>query len=494
MYSRENKNMKTSYRKISNEESGVALVAVMLALLLITAIAAGIIILTNTETNTSSNFKDEQRAFFAAKSGIEEARDRLRLGNTYTVTRPTGLVGASANSVMYILNPLNGETVAPWNSANKYVDDEICNENFSGGTSLTCTTASSGKKLPSGTYYTSITANNTFAPGTGSVLDWKWARLNLKQSNAFGTGYYVNGNSASTGQVYWNGNSECLSGSKCTLPVYVITALAVTPSGSRRMVQMEAAEDQISFTAPAALTLDGNNDTFAGGNSSNYIVTGVDQGGCGSSAGAPSVPAIGVPAGNTTDLSNVISGIPSNRTGNYTGSGSTTPDVEAVTLPSSMTDPTTLQSWVSELKNDVTQPVLNCPTGCSGLTNPGTQAAPQIIFVNGGLTMSGNTVGHGILVITGDAVFKGTVEWDGLVLVVGTGSFTMEGTNTFKGAVVVANSVNSTGGTLSVLGAANGNVNGGGTSTGGIFYSASCLNQATQLTTFHSVSFRELMN
>jgi hypothetical protein len=159
-----------------------------------------------------------------------------------------------------------------------------------------------------------------------------------------------------------------------------------------------------------------------------------------------------------------------------------------------MTDPTTLQSWVSELKNDVTQPVLNCPTGCSGLTNPGTQAAPQIIFVNGGLTMSGNTVGHGILVITGDAVFKGTVEWDGLVLVVGTGSFTMEGTNTFKGAVVVANSVNSSGGTLNVLGAANGNVNGGGNSIGGIFYSASCLNQATQLTTFHSVSFRELMN
>jgi hypothetical protein len=70
----------------------------------------------------------------------------------------------------------------------------------------------------------------------------------------------------------------------------------------------------------------------------------------------------------------------------------------------------------------------------------------------------------------------------------------MEGTNTFKGAVVVANSVNSSGGTLNVLGAANGNVNGGGNSIGGIFYSASCLNQATQLTTFHSVSFRELMN
>ena len=76
----------------------MALVAVMLALLLVTAIAAGIIILTNTETNTSSNFKDEQRAFFAAKAGIEEARDRLRTRKFDTPLRvlPT-LVGRQFN-------------------------------------------------------------------------------------------------------------------------------------------------------------------------------------------------------------------------------------------------------------------------------------------------------------------------------------------------------------------------------------------------------------
>src|SRR5437763_1938063 len=95
-------------------ERGVALIAVMLTLLLITALAAGIIILTNTETNSSSNFKDEQRAFFAAKSGIEEARDRLRTGNTFTITRPTTLPGSGSTGILYILNPLNSETVAPW--------------------------------------------------------------------------------------------------------------------------------------------------------------------------------------------------------------------------------------------------------------------------------------------------------------------------------------------------------------------------------------------
>jgi hypothetical protein len=109
------------------------------------------------------------------------------------------------------------------------------------------------------------------------------------------------------------------------------------------------------------------------------------------------------------------------------------------------------------------------------------------------LTVSGSTVGGGILIVTGNLTFKGTAEWDGLVLVVGKGNFQMDGTNTFKGAVVVADTLNSSGGTLSVLGAVNGVVAGGGQSNGGIFYSASCLNSGTKLTTYHSVSYRELI-
>ena len=486
-----------SLRRIDRQR-GVALVAVMLTLLLVTAMAAAILILGNTETSTSSNFKDEQKAFFGAKAGIEEARDRLRAGNSYTITYPTTLPGNGTTGVLYILNPLNSETVAPWNSSNKYVDDEICLENHS-GSSLSCATNSTtGKTLPSGTYYTSTTASTTFAPTSGSVLDWKWARVTLKQNNSFGAGYYVNGNSADTSQVYWNGNNECVSGSTCTLPVYVLTALAVTASGSRRMVQMEVARDQLNFTAPSALTLDGSGDSFTGADSANYQVNGNDQGGCGSSPGGTSVPAIGVPSGDTTDKTAIINQIDTtvnsntNKESNYTGSGSTTPDVEPVTLPSSMSSVSNLQSLVSQLKNDVTQPVINGPA--SGLSNPGSASSPQIIYVNGDLTVSGSTVGTGILVVTGNLTFKGTAEWDGLVLVVGTGVFQMDGTNTFKGAVVIADTLNSSGGTLSVLGGAQGTVAGGGSSNGGIFYSASCLNRATQLTTYHSVSFRELIN
>src|SRR5713101_3935695 len=135
--------MTNTYRKTRNHkrrshEEGVALVAAILTLLLISAITAGIIILSNTETNTSTNFKDEQRAFFSAKAGIEEVRDRLRDKATGTLAGtspvlPTTLPGVSTTGVTYVLNPLGSETVAPWtapttSSPNPYVDDEICKE------------------------------------------------------------------------------------------------------------------------------------------------------------------------------------------------------------------------------------------------------------------------------------------------------------------------------------------------------------------------------
>jgi hypothetical protein len=503
----------------------VALVAVMLTLLLVTAMAAAIIILANTETTTSANFKDEQRAFFAAKAGIEEARDRLRSGVlSYSLTIvPTTLPGSGATGVLYVTNPLGSETVAPWcgnsnpistSCANQYPDDELCNETLSGA-SITCTTdTTTGKKYSSGSYYlTSVNSSNTLKPSSGSVLDWKWARITLKQNNGFGGTYAVNGISAATSQIYWNGNNECVqtvsNAATCKLPVYVITALAVTPSGSRRMVQMEVAQDQLDFNAPAALTLDGTNDSFAGGNSSNYSIDGNNHAGCGvTTTGGTPVPAVGVSTGakgtpNTGEVATVIDGIPNGRTGNYTGLGAI-PDVENVasyfsSSVNSQYDLGTekgLEDLVSAVKTSVTQPVISGPKQYSGssATLNSSSGNPQVVFVNGDLTLTGNANGYGILVVTGNLTVKGTVQWNGLVLVIGQGNLQMDGTNTFYGAVLVAKTRDSSDNKLTSIGAPTFGVNGGGNSNGGVFYSSTCLGQNTQLTTYHSVSFRELMN
>ncbi len=412
-----------------NHEEGVALIAAILTLLLLSAITAGIIILTNTETNTSSNFKDEQRAFFSAKAGIEEVRDRLRTAATGTLATstilPTTLPGSGTTGVTYVLNPLNSETVAPWtapttSSPNSYVDDEICKE--------TSTVSCSG--------------------GYPSSSGW----------------------------------------------VYVLTALSVTPGGSRRMLQVEVGQDTFQFNAPAALTLDGPGDTFSTGPSSKFGVNGNDSNTvCGGSVG-PNVPSVGVPddadkTATITQIDNAVNGNTS-KEGNYQSGSNTTPDVQNVYtgLPSTMQTKTSLTDLMSTIKADVTQPVINGPATDSSFTSPGTLGYPQIIYVNGDLTLSGNFTGFGILVVTGTFTAKGSNTWNGLIFVVGAGNFIDKGTSTFNGAVVVANTT----GTGTTLGAPNVDVSGGG--NGGVNYSSGCIVNATQLTTYHVISMRELLN
>jgi hypothetical protein len=499
---------KNTIFKVRNHEEGVALIAAILTLLLLSAITAGIIILTNTETNTSSNFKDEQRAFFSAKAGIEEVRDRLRTAATGTLATPatppilpTSLPGSGTTGVTYVLNPLPSETVAPWtapttNSPNPYVDEEICKE--------TSTVSCSGGYPSSSGWYrsTSLLANSTYA--ASPALDWKWVRIQLKQSNAFGTNYAVDGNVAHAyytclkdGSPYEvisqpTPTAPCVS--PAYLPVYVLTALAVTPGGTRRMLQVEVGQDTFQFNAPAALTLDGAGDTFSTGPSSQFGVNGNDNNSvCGGAVG-PNVPAVGVPSdadktATITQISNAVNGN-TNKMNNYQSGSNTTPDVQNVYsgLPSTLQTKSTLQDLMSTVKGDVTQPVINGPATDGSFTSPGTLAAPQIIYVNGDLTLSGNFTGYGILVVTGTFTAKGSNIWNGLIFVVGSGNFIDKGTSTFNGAVVVAN----TSGTGTALGVPNVDVSGGG--NGGVNYSSGCIMQASQLTTYHVISMRELMN
>ena len=116
-------------KKTGGTERGVALVIALLVLLLITAVGMGMILMSNTETNVSANFRDEQTAYFAAKAGIEEVRDRLRAGATDSLLLPTTLgntLAGAPSGILYVINPLGGETVAPWLLAgSNYPDNQI---------------------------------------------------------------------------------------------------------------------------------------------------------------------------------------------------------------------------------------------------------------------------------------------------------------------------------------------------------------------------------
>src|ERR1700686_1587696 len=100
-------------------ERGIALVMALIALLIVTSIGLSMMFMADTETSINSNYRDEQTAYYAAKAGLEEARDRMRPGatNTISASLPTTLPG-TANGVLYITNANGSETVAPWLTTN----------------------------------------------------------------------------------------------------------------------------------------------------------------------------------------------------------------------------------------------------------------------------------------------------------------------------------------------------------------------------------------
>src|ERR1700758_4177447 len=219
------KPMTSKFRKNRNSEKGFALLIAIFTLLLCTAIGAGMVALTNTDTSISSNFRDEQTAFFAAKAGIEEVRDRFRSTASNTLSTnsyfTTSNLPGQTNGVLYITNPntLTGETVTPWvtNSNNPlvYPDDEICTELQN--TANQCSGGVGG--VPTGSWYLSTTASTAYQPtsvATTGPLPWKWARIAAK-TNLTSSGTMANGSSQNSVdgsladvnyRVCWNGASE----------------------------------------------------------------------------------------------------------------------------------------------------------------------------------------------------------------------------------------------------------------------------------------------
>jgi hypothetical protein len=161
-------------------------------------------------------------------------------------------------------------------------------------------------------------------------------------------------------------------------------------------------------------------------------------------------------------------------------------------MPTNLQTISQLQSLMSTVQSNVTQPVLN--GNVSGLSTPGTVSDQQIIFVNGNLTLSGNTTGYGVLAVNGTLTVSGNVNWNGVIFVIGQGIFSTSGTPQYNGAIVVAKTLDSLGNLLLTPGpgVASFQTNGGG--TGGVLYSSACIGMADNLSTFHVVAIRELMN
>ncbi len=121
-------------------------------------------------------------------------------------------------------------------------------------------------------------------------------------------------------------------------------------------------------------------------------------------------------------------------------------------MPSTFQSVSSLQNFVATIKTNATQVYNSSQTS---LASTGTQASPEIIYINGDYSPSGTVNGYGILVITGTYSPGGNVGWNGVVSVVGKGVMTGNGggNSVYNGAVVVAHTLDSTGNPSSTLGA-----------------------------------------
>jgi Tfp pilus assembly protein PilX len=487
-------------RNANRSERGIALILALLVLLLVSAVLMGMILMSNTETNISANFRDEQTAYFASKAGIEEVRDRMRSSATNSLSSniPTTALPGAANGVLYIINPASGETVTPWLPlGTNYPDTEICKE-------VTCASG-----VPTGSWYaTTQNASTTYA--ATPILPWKWVRV-MAKANKSDTGITrvtsvdgtTNGN-----RVCWTGTNEistaaasCAAANANYLPVYELTALAVTSSGSRRMTQYEV--DRTSFPAmPGAMIFDGSNPDFSTNPNSNaFSVSGTDtaQGphagtGCGAAANQSALG--GFDNGSVTSLDGQV-----NRPGSYTSGATPTP---AITNVNSALGPLATVDGLTNLVNSITAaagaanvfPNANNATP----TNLGTDAAPVVNVVQGDLTLSGS--GSGILLVTGTLTMNGSPSFDGIILVIGDGNVQKNGggNGTVNGSLLVANLYSNTPPTYTNLiplgsnhppGIPTISWNGGGNAT--IQYDSCWISAVTQSFPYKLVAQRELI-
>ena len=480
-------------RASSRSQRGMALPLALFALLLLSAIGLGMMYTASSETWIDNNYAGTQRAYYAALAGLEEARDRINVGKTATspVTPPAQLPSASGGTI-YIVNSYQnsaGTVVSPepWSASDPYFDNEYCHEFPSGyptaavtdpGAAIACSAApftgaswhgyySGGSSAYVGSTWTSGAAVPSSSPNTATreALIFRWVRVQRK-INYSTAPICANGNcaSSSAAPVCWNGSHETVPGGSCAAaglqPVYLLTALAASANGSRRMLQAEVAPSAMNLPTPAALTLPGTLPAGApsvcGGIACSgstpapaFVVNGTAPAACSSGTAAP---AVGVSdAASAANLCNAI-GSSANYPGSATACGNSTSVANVGAANPSLASVTYLDGLVSYVTGIADSVV----TSCSNPAPFGSSGHPQTVVVNGDCSMSGSSFPHqgeGVLVVTGTLTFSDN-PYNGVVLVIGQGSFIQSTTSSthFDGALLVAKTRDSGGNLLGALG------------------------------------------
>ena len=429
--------MNFRHKSTKRTEAGAAMLIAIFALLLISVIAIALIVSSGTETALAKNYRTSTSAYYAGLAGLEEGRGRLlwRNANYLNNTIP-GFIPASGNAsmnlsqVLYIRNPAGGEVVDPTDLAGPYGDNEYFNEFGIQVTSATVQMIDS-------------------VSGAGGVPgpQFKWVRITPATEKSLGVDVAGDGNTNdSTSPLFYDPAHVDRNGilkpglvkgtagpppvppTPTSIQVLQITALAVIPPNTQKLLQYVVVP--VELTISSALTLAGNNVTFAGSNSASFKVTGNDNLVARTCANPPVPPVLAIGYTNSADNSNanIVGGTSPGKYPGISPPVPPNPSVGWVTLTPSLQKPSSLDSlaqWITQNANAV-------------LPGP---ASPVTVAVQGDLDMTAwHHTGYGLLLVTGKLTYDPDASWYGIVLVIGKGVVvgSNAGTGIIQGAMYVA--------------------------------------------------------
>jgi len=272
-------------------ERGIVLLLALVALLLISAVAASLLYMTATESTLVGYQRSQARVFQAALGGVEEGRARLSTGDpsfiggvNFNITFPS-----APDHVLYIVNPGPGETIniaTIRNAASPFYDWQYDREWGAGA--LAAATVANPLPPPSNPL------NSDMIPLAGLTtlpeMQYKWIRITVLTERAANRDVNGDGILDNTLPILWESATNRMnilygppstlvdrdgdgfpesqldrdldgiveSGERMGRPVYRVTALARHAStGTTRMVQYDVSAPFVNLGFPAAVSLIG---------------------------------------------------------------------------------------------------------------------------------------------------------------------------------------------------------------------------------------------
>lgn len=387
-------------RRQQASEAGVALLLALFVLLLLSGMAATMSVRLMSETRANVSYRSGAQSYYSSLAGLEEARARLVLSAPDALPKsslPKGHLPDHTH-VAYIVNSTPEDPVDPDDPQSPYFDQEYREE------------------FPVGEKRTTLVTSDQPNAQTAFAIPYKWVRITMKTE--FSSQQDVNQDgvlNTSTPVLFDGSRQQLASGGAEGWMVYKVTALAVEPSGTKRLLQSEIASQR--WITPIAGVAGGGEVNLRG----TLTVSGLNNCGAGADLyGVVSAGEIKLQGGAT------VLGQPDSYLEEALLPGPSPAELLAQLVPFAIpiqdADPANISydsgsgiyfgSWVS--LGDLSQfpPSQDYP------------AVPAVIHAHHSLSID-HGQGAGILLVEGDLQVSGTFKYYGLI--VATGTVTLRG-------------------------------------------------------------------